>query len=272
MPKLHEDIIDPEIHEPKGFAGAANNTALTKNATGALEFVLTSTIGGGDQGPVGPAGPSLAAWVTATGYFAGDTLYSAEADSTLNKIYRCTANHTSGASLLADIANWQELSESEFPTDADTKISYENNADTNAFDDAAQTKLAGIATGADVADPILGVPLSTGLLTGCVLSINGGDNTKYDMTAGTGIHVDNTTTPGTPIITPVTMSAITGGTPLNIATETMSLRPALMAAPEPGLYSATSSQTSFIWSLSISPFALSHSFIPKSYSAFSDLA
>ena len=83
------------------------------------------------------------------------------------------------------------------------------------------TILAMISQEGGVEDTTARISLSTGLLTGCVLSINGGDNTKYDMTAGTGIHVDNTTTPGTPIITQVTINAITAGTPLNIATETI---------------------------------------------------
>lgn len=129
MPKIHSGITESdEIHIPKGFTEAANDTALIKDETGSLDYRSLSDLGG--TGPQGPAGPS-------------------------------------------------------------------------GEDDTAR------------------ISLSTGLLTGCVLSINGGDNTKYDMTAGTGIHVDNTTTPGVPIITPVTMSAITGGIPLSIATETV---------------------------------------------------
>lgn len=65
------------------------------------------------------------------------------------------------------------------------------------------------------------ISLSSGLISGCVLSINAGDNSKFDMTSGIGVHVDNTTTPGVPIITAVTINAIVAGTPLDIATETV---------------------------------------------------
>lgn len=184
MPVLHEDIADPEIHNPKGFAAATNETALIKNSSGHLEYRDLSTLGA--AGPTGPAGPSMATWVTATNYIVDDVLYSKAADSTLNKIYRCIVAHTSGASLLGDLANWEELS-----------------PETEDIDNTAR------------------ISLSTGLLTGCVLSINGLDNTKYDMTAGTGIVVDNTTTPGTPIITQVSIDAISGADPTDILTETI---------------------------------------------------
>jgi len=46
------------------------------------------------------------------------------------------------------------------------------------------------------------ISLSTGLLSGCQLTQNINPS-LFDMAAGIGIHVDNTTTPGTPIITPV---------------------------------------------------------------------
>jgi hypothetical protein len=52
------------------------------------------------------------------------------------------------------------------------------------------------------------------------LSINGGDNTKFDVTAGSFIHIDNTTNP--PTITRVVMPARTAQTPTFIATETAS--------------------------------------------------
>jgi len=57
---------------------------------------------------------------------------------------------------------------------------------------------------------------ASGLIDGGVLSVNGGDNTTFDISAGVGQIADVKTTPSTPIITPVTISlatavAISGG-------------------------------------------------------------
>jgi hypothetical protein len=60
--------------------------------------------------------------------------------------------------------------------------------------------------------------LSTGLLSGGAGSINA-DTTKFDIAAGTGIIVDHTTTPGTPIITSVTWSAKTAVTDTYLSTD-----------------------------------------------------
>ncbi len=51
---------------------------------------------------------------------------------------------------------------------------------------------------------------STGLIQGGVLSINAGDNTLIDITAGSGQVVDSTTDPDNPVLTPVTWDAKTG--------------------------------------------------------------
>ena len=42
---LHKDLADSQVHFPKGFPTASNKTALTKNATGDLEWVTTSGLG-----------------------------------------------------------------------------------------------------------------------------------------------------------------------------------------------------------------------------------
>ena len=82
-------------------ADSFNNAA----GTGAPDFPngLTS-----EGSPVG----GLKVWAVLTDYTIGDVVFSGGADSTLNKIYKASSTHTSGAvSLLADIANWTELSE-----------------------------------------------------------------------------------------------------------------------------------------------------------------
>jgi len=182
MPKIHSGITDQaEIHTPKGFVEADNDTALIKNNTGTLEYRDLSELGG--TGPEGPVGPSMQEWVTATEYVIGDVIYSLAADNTIQKIYRCAVSHTSGASLLSDLANWTELS-------PDIGV-----------------------------DPALAMPLSTSLLSGCELTVNAGDNSKFDMAAGVGIHVDNTTFPGQPIVTPVSVEAQVGVTIGNIGSQ-----------------------------------------------------
>jgi hypothetical protein len=53
------------------------------------------------------------------------------------------------------------------------------------------------------------LPEASGLIDGGVLSVNGGDNTKFDLSAGTGQIVDAKTTPSSPTITPVTIAGAT---------------------------------------------------------------
>ena len=58
---------------------------------------------------------------------------------------------------------------------------------------------------------------STGRLTGGALSVNGGDPTKFDMSAGSGIVVDNYTDPDNPTYNKVTWTAFTAVTVIHIA-------------------------------------------------------
>lgn len=52
------------------------------------------------------------------------------------------------------------------------------------------------------------VGLLSGILTGLAVTVNGGDNTKFDVSAGTGIIID-WSTPSAPVFTPVTYSGAT---------------------------------------------------------------
>lgn len=60
---------------------------------------------------------------------------------------------------------------------------------------------------------------STGLFSGGELSINGVDNTKFDLSDGTGIVVDNWTDPVNPVLYEVSWSGLTSQTVTNIATQ-----------------------------------------------------
>lgn len=57
----------------------------------------------------------------------------------------------------------------------------------------------------------------TGLISGGIISINGGDNTKIDISAGSGIVVDWETDPENPTAVPVTWTAFTAVTVTNLA-------------------------------------------------------
>ena len=57
---------------------------------------------------------------------------------------------------------------------------------------------------------------STALIDGCELTVNGVDPEKFDMAAGFGVVVDNTTTPGVPVITWVIVPAQTAVVPTYI--------------------------------------------------------
>jgi hypothetical protein len=63
---------------------------------------------------------------------------------------------------------------------------------------------------------------STGTRNGGEITINGGDNTLFDISAGAGIIVDNYTDPNNPIITNVVWDVITGNTVTNLSGETAS--------------------------------------------------
>ena len=52
--------------------------------------------------------------------------------------------------------------------------------------------------------------LSSGILTGGILTINSVDASKFDLTAGTGFILDNYTDPSNPVYLPVSWSNFTG--------------------------------------------------------------
>lgn len=57
--KLHRDLTGDELHLPKGFEEASNETALVKNSDGDLEYRALNVLG--ETGPVGPQGPDASA-------------------------------------------------------------------------------------------------------------------------------------------------------------------------------------------------------------------
>ena len=103
-------------------ADAANWTELSPSTGGAVAMGGATTAAAGSAGLAtappqdsqnqflrGDAtyGPAIPAWVTGTDYELGDIVY----DPATELVYRCsTANAAPGATLVADIANWTEIS------------------------------------------------------------------------------------------------------------------------------------------------------------------
>jgi hypothetical protein len=75
-----------------------------------------------------------------------------------------------------------------------------------------------VATDGAQLDAYLSQCIGTGVRDGGLLTVNGGDNTKFDISDGTGYIVDCYTTPGTPTVTEVTWSGKTAITITNLAT------------------------------------------------------
>ena len=67
MSNLHKDLPNDQIHEPKDFAGATNDTYLSKNATGNLEWRAVSSGGGGTVTSLTTTGTSGASTLSGAG-------------------------------------------------------------------------------------------------------------------------------------------------------------------------------------------------------------
>jgi len=196
MPKKHSDIIaSDDIHIPKGFTEADNATALIKDELGSLEYRDLSLLGA--VGPEGPPGTTLESVLvsdidspdlTSKGGVLGDTIV----------VYEVIA---SGANKSRRYVFDTEVITPNPPLivtgDSGTWVLGEDDSYTNTilFDTA------------------------TGVISGCAITINA-DNTKFDMAAGTGIVVDNTTDPTKPILTRVVIPERLGVTPAYLNSET----------------------------------------------------
>lgn len=71
----HSELLDPEIHNPKDFAAAANDTYLGKNSSGNLEWLPTAGLGGGGGGGTSPGGVDGDIQINVSGTFGTDSVF-----------------------------------------------------------------------------------------------------------------------------------------------------------------------------------------------------
>jgi hypothetical protein len=122
---------------------------------------------------------NVSAFTNDAGYVTGSIDSHTDVDTT-------TVAPTSGQALIWNSTDgeWQPGSGGAM-SDAEVKTAYENNADTNAFTDAEQTKLAGIATGAEVNPTVVSAFTNdSGYLTD-ITGENIGDLTDVVFTSAT---------------------------------------------------------------------------------------
>jgi hypothetical protein len=135
---------------------------------------------------------TASAWITALSTEGTDILSTGEAGAV--KYLREDGDGTS---------SWQTPPGTDDQTGAEIKVAYEAEPDTNAFDD--KSKIAAFTA------------QGTGLLDFDGFAINA-DTTKFDLGAGSGWVVDNTTNPLVPVVTEVSWVAATAITVTNLAT------------------------------------------------------
>lgn len=98
-------------------------------------------------------------------------------------------------------------------SDARAPLSHDNTAHSTAY--ASETTV-------NANSKLVSQISSTGLISGCLLSVNDSDPAKYDMTSGVGVIIDAYTDPANPTRTVVNIPARTGLTPEYIATDATS--------------------------------------------------
>ena len=115
MSNLHKNLVDAQIHVPKGFATAANDTKLTKNSTGVLEWAADSGGGGGVSSIVAGTGITISP-VTGLGDVTINT--SASIDNFVTQNIKAYGSIATGSEF--GLGNAQYNSEHKFVTNLGT--------------------------------------------------------------------------------------------------------------------------------------------------------
>lgn len=171
----HASQTDAEgLHRPKGFDGAANDTALVKNSVGELEYRALSQLGA--TGPQGPAGGAVE--IINVADIKNPTELATEVGSMDAELYLVRE-----ADALAD--DKFEL----YMWDASGTVP-DNSPYTIPSTGGGWIKYG-------VEKDFLNYASSTGIVSGGTLSV-GAVNTTFDLSDGFGIIVDNYTDPANP--------------------------------------------------------------------------
>lgn len=195
---IHSAQTDTEgLHKPKGFDAAANDTVLTKDAVGAIEYVAKAALGA--TGPTGPQGTTLLSVsvvdidnpdLSAQTGVVGDTIV----------VYQVIASGVNKSRMY-------QFDTEVLTADAPRIVTGDSGTWVLSQDDKLTSDL--IRT------------LSTGNIDGGELSVNA-DPTKFDIAAGVGVVVDAHTDPVNPIVSTLTWDAFAAEVPIHIASASAS--------------------------------------------------
>ena len=217
----HKNITDSDIHLPKGFDGADNDTIPSKNSAGNLTWIDKDAVSG-PQGPSGPPG-SLAVFDVANAFNPVELTTISDDDFGLEVLVRQVIP---GSIDIQTLYVYDEDA-STIPADGLYAVNTSKGGNTRFIAGTGAFGYAGVISTASQERYIslneielLSKNSSTCFIgTPPALSVNG-DPTKFDLSGGTILHVDNDTTPATytkSVITPQT-----GISPLFLASETSS--------------------------------------------------
>ena len=168
---------------------------------------------------IGGAG-GISEWITSENYVVGNIVVAS------NKIYKCLIDH-SATVFATDLADnkWIEVSKSSVDAADVSGVLPVANGGTNSSTALVNGKTLMSSAGALVESTVeqkdMIRTLTSGLITGGIVSINA-DTTKFDITAGSGVIIDNWTDPLNPVVSNISWSAQTAITTTYLATDNFS--------------------------------------------------
>ena len=211
---IHSQIIDTdELHVPKGFTEASTDQVPSKNSSGELEWINTDSFSG-PQGPVGASG-SLATIDIADALNPVELNSYSDIDFGLQLIAdEHSATGIDMATMYVYNENVTDYGVDEIPpyimfTSKGGNSRWVAGVGYVAIDGPAHT-LTGSRFITENEGHTIGLSDSTGVVTGGVISINVGDNTTFDISAGEGHIVDSHTDPSNPVTSQIVWGAFTG--------------------------------------------------------------
>jgi len=201
MTKIHSTITDTdEIHVPKGFTEAGADTIPSKNVGGVLEWINKDEVSG-PQGPAGPAG-SLATITVVDAADPVELSTISDLDVGIEVIVRQVSTGEIDTQTLyiydADASNYPKIAPYIMATSKGGDTAWVSGVGAYEISGPIQT-LTGDRYMTSSEQHAVALSDSTGIVNGGEITINGGDNTKFDIADGIGHIVDNHTDPTNPV-------------------------------------------------------------------------